>query len=69
MRECHLGLEEGAIVDRVRVDDHEGDMPLEDVLVDELSRVSIATRTSISQRTTYLDVGPWFLGKGLELGH
>lgn len=36
MRECHLGLEEGAIVDRVGVDDHEGDMPLEDVLVDEL---------------------------------
>ena len=37
MRKCHLGLEEGAIVDRVGVDDHEGDMPLEDVLVDELS--------------------------------
>jgi hypothetical protein len=36
VRECHLGLEEGAIVDRVRVDDHEGDMPLKDVLVDEL---------------------------------
>jgi len=35
-RECHLGLEEGTIVDRVRVDDHEGDMPFKHVLVDEL---------------------------------
>lgn len=35
-RECHFSLEEGAIVDRVRVDDHEGDMPFKDVLIDEL---------------------------------
>jgi hypothetical protein len=46
VREGHLGLEEGAIVDRVRVDDHEGDMPLEDVLVDELN-----VQGSVSQAT------------------
>jgi hypothetical protein len=46
VREGHLGLEEGAIVDRVRVDDHEGDMPLEDVLVNELD-----VRGSVSQAT------------------
>lgn len=42
-RECHLSLEEGAIVDRVRVDDHEGDMPFKDVLVDELDAGGLAS--------------------------
>ena len=70
-RECHLGLEESAIVDRVRVDDHEGDMPFEDVLVDELDVRELASYLVLHYRgrATYLDVGPRFLGEGLELGH
>ena len=70
-RECHLGLEEGAIVDRVCVDDHEGDMQFKDVLVEELFVRGLAMRLvhHHRNRARYLDVGPGFLGEGLELGH
>lgn len=51
--ECHLGLEVGTIVDRVRIDDDESDMPGEDVLVDELNVTMSVSQlhTTIAQGT------------------
>lgn len=42
---CHLGLEESTIVNRVRVDDDEGDMPGEDVLVNELEATILVSQS------------------------
>lgn len=46
-------------------------MPFKDVLVDKLDVRGLAMRLvhRYRNRATYLDVGPGFLGEGLEFGH
>jgi hypothetical protein len=66
--EGHRGLEVTAIVQRLWIDNHQGDVPPEDVVVVELDTMS-ANDPSFGQVVTYLQVDPFLMGQRPVLVH
>lgn len=69
LREVHLGFEVATVVERVWVDDDEGDVPVEDVIFVELSSKleGVYGGGGYEWATANLNVDPLFLRKSLVL--
>lgn len=66
--EVHLGFEVAAVVERIGVDDDEGDVPVEDVVVVELERlVRFHRGWMCGCEGADLNVDPFLLRESLEL--
>lgn len=71
LRKGHSGLKIAAVVDRILVEHNQGNVPLKDVILVQLSQWSlISDPISVSEHNrTYLDVHPFLTRQGAELVH
>ena len=67
--EVHLGLEIPAVVERVRVEDDESNVPIEDVIVMELKTYSSVTVNVKWPDSAHFHVDPLLWGQHLVLVH